>query len=556
MLVEQTNGQASQSELADGAPPAFSSSTPAGPATTTEAGVAGAATDSDAGPEAGVAPTTAPLAFVGEPSLTASPNAATGQVAVLKAETTRTATIEATVIGGDEQWLLVASDVAGVQKPILGLKPATTYTVQLVATDGTTEVLGPTLTWTSPDLPDGFPAFDLVVSEPALMEPGMTLFAARGPASDSLTIVDHEGIVRWYNYDLENPVEEDHRRLANGNFLYIRDRRLLVEVDVLGNAVAHWYAANHPVDFEPPDGSTPVPVDSFHHEAAVLPNGNFLTLSSEPRMVPEFPTSDTDPDAPHETALVVSSVVVEFTPTGDVVKYIPLIDLLDPTRIGRDSLGNWWSMYGSGARDWDHANAVTYSPEDDSYYVSLRHQDAVVKVDRASETLSWILGNPSGWQEPWTAKLLSPEDGLAWPYHQHAVELFDGSVGLYDNGNYRAGAFETASSLEYSRVVLFEVDERAFTVRQRWSYGPESGPDSFYSALMGDADWQPTTANVLVTNAVMYTEKFGGSSFGQLLEVAPNGQRVFQLDVGDPLSSGTAVYGIYRAQRLPDIRRW
>jgi hypothetical protein len=360
--------------------------------------------------------------------------------------------------------------------------------------------------------------------------------------------------VRWYDYDLENRVQEDHRRLSSGNFIYLRDFRELAEIDVLGHEVRTWHAQNFPEPYQPVRGSIPVDVDTFHHEATLLPNGNFLVLSSEIRMVDDFPTSDSDPDAPTETARVIGTVIVEFSPRGAIVKRIALLDLLDPRRIARDSLGTW-TIYGPDARDWAHANAVVYDESDDSYYVSLRHQDAIVKVNRSRETLSWIFGTPANWDEPWASLLLSPVGDLTWPFHQHAVELTADGLGLYDNGNYRAAAFEPPLDGEYSRVARYAPNDEDLTVRQLWEYGPETGEDSVFSALMGDADWQPVTGNVLITNSVLYTEKFGGSPYGQLLEVTPDGQRVFQLDVGDPTDSGSAIHAIYRAQRLEDIRR-
>jgi hypothetical protein len=60
---------------------------------------------------------------------------------------------------------------------------------------------------------------------------------------------------------------------------------------------------------------------------------------------------------------------------------------------------------------------------------------------------------------------------------------------------------------------------------------------------------------MLITNSQITGSKFGGSAYGQVIEVSPEGDRLFQLDVGFPPDSGVTTYGIYRAERLPDIRR-
>ena len=67
----------------------------------------------------------------------------------------------------------------------------------------------------------------------------------------------------------------------------------------------------------------------------------------------------------------MGSAIVEFTPQGEIVKHISTLDLLDPTRIGRDSLDTSWPSQhvpmGQRPYDWDHANAVVYEVESGSY---------------------------------------------------------------------------------------------------------------------------------------------------------------------------------------------
>lgn len=63
--------------------------------------------------------------------------------------------------------------------------------------------------------------------------------------------------------------------------------------------------------------------------------------------------------------------------------------------------------------DWCHANAVSHDPRDDSLLVSLRHQDCIIKIDRRSGDLVWILGDPGNWRAPWSDSLLRPVGDLA-----------------------------------------------------------------------------------------------------------------------------------------------
>ena len=491
-------------------------------------------------------------------------NPAVPQAGVLELESDVEAELLVEVSGGGESWSLTRPSATEFHVPIVGLKPETKYTVRAVLTsDATTTTAGP-FVWTTPPLPKSFPPLSVSISNPDRMEPGMTEFNPWVDAGKRipLVIVDHEGVVRWY-YD-GHRVFDDHRRLPNGNFLFTPDECILLEVDILGNLVRSWYSARHPVGCEDvPEGSVPVDIESIHHEMTQLSNGNFLVLSSEGRWVDDFPTSEDDPDAPRQRAYSVGCVIVEFTADGDVVKYIPLMDLLDPTRIGRDTLpadqpGQPWGMVdayaereGVPVNDWDHSNAVVYEESSDSYYVSVRQQDAVIKVSRSAESLTWILGTPTNWKSPWREKLLSPVGELEWPYHQHAVDVTAAGVGMYDNGNHRASAFEASTEVEYSRAVLYSVDEAARTVEQTWSYGEPAGEDSFYSWAMSDADWLPTTGNVLITNGNLLTESHD-RTFAQILEVAQDGTRQFELQVGG--GTPNTWFLMHRSRRIRDIR--
>jgi arylsulfate sulfotransferase len=502
-----------------------------------------------------------PIVFTSAPSLVANPNPAAPLAAVLSLSLDREAAVQVTVAAADETWTMELLPGTDFEEPIVGMKPATEYSVSLVVqTEENTLLAGP-LDFSTPALPEDFPPLELVSSERSLMEPGLSLFNVRigwGIYEAALVAVDAEGAVRWYYLDPGAPVAEDTRWLPDGTFLFNDGRCTLRRIDLLGNEVARFHAADYPDGCDAGD-SIAVPLRSFHHDVNMLDNGNYLVLSTDTRTVEDYPTSDDDPDAEPRSAEILECVIAEFTPEGEVLKSIATGDLLDPTRIGRDSLSTSWpAPYvddGITAYDWDHCNSVVYESKDDAYYVSLRHQDAVIKVDRSTESLVWILGTPANWNAPWSDKLLTAVGELQWPFHQHAARVNRFGLGLYDNGRYRAAAFEEPQEEEYSRAVVFAIDEQARTVSEVWSYGSPSGEDSFYSSSMGDADWLPLTDNVLIVNAQI--EALGGA-YGQILEVTQDGTRVFELNVGYAPDSGADygnVYTVYRADRIPYLRR-
>jgi len=180
-------------------------------------------------------------------------------------------------------------------------------------------------------------------------------------------------------------------------------------------------------------------------------------------------------------------------------------------------------------------------------------------VDLETGELQWLMGDPSGWQEPWASKLLTPKGDVAWTYHQHGIDPTpDGTWLIFDNGSERAIPPDPEMPLEerFSRVVEYRVDEEEGTVEQVWVYGPEQ--EWFMSPFISDADFLPETGNVLITDGGRFVDQdgnqqrtFGGRNWARVLEVTRDEakEKLWELVIDDP-SRG---YSIYRAQRFVSL---
>jgi hypothetical protein len=266
---------------------------------------------------------------------------------------------------------------------------------------------------------------------------------------------------------------------------------------------------------------------------------------------------------------VIGDIIFEMAPDGSILRQFKLFDLIDPMRIGYDSLGTsfyqhvYEKVLKTPAKDWSHTNSVFYDVKTDSAILSTRHLDFVYKLDLKTGKLVWILGNHDGWSEREKPLLLTPiGDNFKWQYHQHAAKLTpQGTILLFDNGNYRArpGQPRQAPLESYSRAVEFKVDEAAMTVEQVWTYGDEEGTERFHSPFICDVDWLPQTGNVLITDGGRVKDKdgkpsaniFAGHHWSRLVEVTHESPpvTVFELVVDDP-SMGWAVF---RADRVPSL---
>jgi len=465
--------------------------------------------------------------FIAEPVITKNPNPRVPLAAILTYDAGAPATTRVDVTSGDEAWTIEFDEDATAGLPLVGLKPARSYDFNVTATleDGTS-LVAERLSYRTPPLPPGlgdFPPIKVNAAKPSEMEPGVTFLSIRRrvpgrphwltPAQRRystewgvIVAVDPEGDVIWY-------YESDRRvagidRLSNGNLLFHLTDARSQELDLLGNTVTEWYAADRPNG--PPENPDAVPIrnaQTIHHQPLETPMGTFLSFSANARLIENYYTDEYDPDAPREDALVMGDDVIEFDREGNELWRWSTWDHLDPFRIGYELTEAYWHVRGFPDHlDWTHGNGLEYDPRDDSIIINLRHQDALIKIDRESGEIVWILGEHTDWSEELQKKLLKPVgEPFRWIYHAHNPRLTEsGTIVLFDNGKFQARPFRPYAEPEdtYSRTVEFEVDEEAMTVRQLWASHDRVTPDNCYSFAMGDAHWLPKTGNFLVVDSI------------------------------------------------------
>ncbi|MDE0626448.1 MAG: aryl-sulfate sulfotransferase [Bryobacterales bacterium] len=456
-------------------------------------------------------------AFETEPSIRANPNLAVPLAAIVAFEASEPVMTTLAVSDGEREWTLeypAERDPAG-GLPVVGMKYGRTHriSVRIAGPTGEAALAKSELQFSTPEEPDDptrIPPVRVMVSEPEKMEPGYSVLSLRrvlprlsgqrrrrmGANFGLLAAIDHQGEIVW-SYQSDSRIS-DVEPLSNGNFLFVTTDNRATEIDVLGNRVGHWYAANRPQGEA--DG-IPIPTLTMHHEIDELANGNLLVMGTELREYDDWFSSETDPAAPRTRQSVMGDVVIEFTRTGEVVWEWKALDHLDPYRIGYETFTNYWINRGfPGARDWSHGNGFFHDARDDSLLISFRMQDAVVKIDRRTNEIVWILGDHGGWPPRLQPKLLTPEGEMGWFYHQHMPQITSsGTLLLFDNRTFSARPFAPPlpPAQTWTRAVEYEINEAAGTVRQLWaSQGPAT--DRLMTFAMGEADAMPITGNVLL----------------------------------------------------------
>ncbi len=292
-----------------------------------------------------------------------------------------------------------------------------------------------------------------------------SVYADKNLVSDDLIFVsialggytsayDVNGDPRWY---LIGNYAWDVGRLKNGRLMLSSNRPIappyhtvgLVEIDLTGKIYK---------EYVNPGG--------YHHDYFEMENGNLLVASNF------FPLGT-----------VEDFIVLIDRETGKVIKEWDLKNSL-PTDEGK---ANMWSEY-----DWFHNNSVWYDKEKNSIILSGRHQDAVISIDYDTGKLNWIIGDNTNWSEEMQKYFFKTVgNDFEWQWAQHAAMVLpNGEIFILDNGNNRSKIKEEyfEATENYTRGVIYRINEENMTIEQTWQYGKERGSE-FYSPYISDVDY-------------------------------------------------------------------
>lgn len=218
----------------------------------------------------------------------------------------------------------------------------------------------------------------------------------------------------------------------------------------------------------------------------------------------------------------LDATVAEISPTGTLLAGWKLGDLLSAYMSAE---GDDPSLFVRPGIDWFHVNAATYDPSDDSVIVSSR-ENFVIKLDHATGTPIWILGDPTKYWAQFPslrAKALTLLGGGFPPIGQHATSITsDGLLMVFNDGtpslNQPAGA-PAGQALSASVVSAYEIDPVAMTAREVWRFAHQPGLTSQFCGSAYEA-----AGSVLVN----YAQTDSGANV-RVLGLDPSHQVVFDL---------------------------
>jgi hypothetical protein len=255
-------------------------------------------------------------------------------------------------------------------------------------------------------LPAGFPVWDFE----KLGQPSHELYVVApnliGPPAQYVILFDRDGVPVWWDSETGGTMQ-DAKVLPDGSLAWWNATVGYVIREVDGTLVQHVNAVGGHTD---------------GHELQQTPSGNFLLITNdtlEDVDLTEYGGST------HEN--VEEMAVQEISPSGEL-----LWSWSTKGHIGLAETGRWWptALGTPQPRDIIHMNAVEPVGED-AILISVRHTDAVYKIDKATGQIIWKLG---GTWTPKSLKVLNDPEG-AYPFGgQHDVRLLpDGTITVHDN---------------------------------------------------------------------------------------------------------------------------
>ena len=223
----------------------------------------------------------------------------------------------------------------------------------------------------------------------------------------------------------------------------------------------------------------------------------------------------------------VDATVAEISPTGALIAGWKLGDLLSAYMSAE---GDDPTLFVRPGVDWFHLNAATYDPRDDSVIVSSR-ENFVIKLDYATGTPIWILGDPTKYWAHFPslrAKALTVVGGGDYPIGQHATSITsDGLLMLFNDGtpslNQPQGA-PAGQALSSSVVSAYEIDPVARTAREVWRYDHQPELSSMFCSSAYQAG-----DSILVNYAMS-----DNAANARIVGLDANRQPVFELSYANP----------------------
>ncbi len=452
---------------------------------------------------------------------------------------------------------------------VAGMYPNTAYQMhfETITPQGSLVVKGPDQMFTTGAINANLPSFSFAGTSTDPQQPVVLHSVVTIPVNGSIlaaAATDLAGNVLWYSSlpPIRTEPNGNYWGFVNGPDDYTQG---IHENDLAGNPVLQTTVGDVNDQLQAMGARK---ITAFHHEVRRIirpngqaPNGYILTLGSTEQVSNSAQGgTPTNPVDIMGDEIIVLDQNLNVVWAWDAFRYL---DINQPAILGElCSQGvagcEPFNPAFASAKDWLHSNSVQYTPYDGNLVLSIRHQDAVIKVNFANLAgdghIMWKLGNGpiqgiGGTPLPTFTLFANGTQGghdLGYPWfsHQHDAEVefngfqFNGFrvLTLFDNGNTRQANFDPNAD---SRCQIWAINENTLVGNLNTNVDVGS-----YSFAIG-------SAQILANGSLSCDSGFIGGIANattnprtQSVEALQNGNVVYEL------SSGQNAYRTFRMRDL------
>jgi hypothetical protein len=284
-----------------------------------------------------------------------------------------------------------------VRIPILGLAPATSYSVQMTAMNRCGSTTGDIVSFATGVLPVDLPVYETAGPAP---DSGYIAFAAGNYG----VVIDNSGRIVWYHRFTNGP-GLNFQAQPNGRYTARPNSEpgktgTFIEIDPLGDTTRMLTCAN---DLQP-----------RMHDMIAAADGSYWLMCDETRTV------DLSAQGRGVSERVTGTGVQHRSASGDVLfSWSPFdhiaIDLsvLDPPDLSSTPI------------NWTHGNAIDVT-DDGNVIISFRNLNELIEIETKTGNVLWRLGGKNS--------SFAMENSSSSPFrHQHGVRASGGDILLLDN---------------------------------------------------------------------------------------------------------------------------
>lgn len=269
---------------------------------------------------------------------------------------------------------------------------------------------------------------------------------------------DGQGVPVWWYHDPDLLSPFDPKFLTSSTIAF-------------SDSDNHWDVVNLRGKLLHTAGGGSVPLDL--HDFQRLPNGNYLGIMPIQDNCPAVPAQCTDLSSWGLSAQssITDEAIVELNAKNEIVWSWDVVDHIDVAT----SNVNWRDLF----PDVIHMNSIEYDGNGGIIF-SVRHFDAVYRIDMATGDITWKLGGTPTPQSLTVSGDQYLDAGGQLFSGQHDARLQpDGSLTVYDDGTRADRA---------PRALHFTIDTSTMTADE---VGQMTDPQATYSPYMGGAELLP-----------------------------------------------------------------